>query len=87
MTTARLALRLIAAALVVPGSAGLAFAADLPFKAPTVESTVYNWTGIYGGVHADGALASSASMLRPASSCRASNSNGWAAAFAAAATT
>src|SRR5262245_36801943 len=45
--------RLAATAIGVLGSTGLACAADLPVKAPIVApATAYNWTGVYGGVHA-----------------------------------
>lgn len=42
---------LTAAALAVTASTA-AFAADLPVKARAIEPAVYNWTGIYVGVHA-----------------------------------
>ena len=34
------------------GAGGVALAADMPVKAVVATPSVYNWTGIYGGVHA-----------------------------------
>src|SRR5262245_20675155 len=51
MTTFKLQSLLSAVVLGALACAAPALAADLPVKAVPVVSSVYNWTGIYGGVH------------------------------------
>jgi opacity protein-like surface antigen len=46
------ALRHLCGALCALGWSTVAFAADLPVKASPLGPVAYNWTGVYGGVHA-----------------------------------
>ena len=52
MPKSKFAVGLAAGILGVTGCAGATLAADLPVKAQVLAPAVYNWTGIYVGVHA-----------------------------------